>query len=336
MELRFRHNVITMNPFLTQVIVQTTLKHKAKKNKTEKQYSSYALAKGYREFLIMLKRYVKDFILIILGIFSAAFGFKGFLLTNHFIDGGATGISLLISALTNIPLYLLIIGVNIPFILLAYYVVGKQFAIKTALAIAGLSIVLATVSFPNVTNDNLLVAVFGGFFLGAGIGFSIRGGAVIDGTEVLAIFLSRKFGTTIGDVIIIINVIIFGTAAYYLGVEVALYSMITYLAASKTLDFIVEGIEEYTGVTIISPYSEEIREMIIQTMGRGVTVYNGKGGYGKRGETADIDIIYTVITRLELNKLRSEIEKIDTSAFVVMSSVKGTKGGMIKRRPLEH
>ncbi|MCP9746029.1 YitT family protein [Lacihabitans sp. CS3-21] len=280
------------------------------------------------------KRFVKDTILIIVGIFSAAFGFKGFLLTNHFIDGGATGISLLISALTKIPLSYLIVGINLPFIVLGHRIVGRQFAIKTALAISGLALVLATVTFPNITNDNLLVAIFGGFFLGAGIGFAIRGGAVIDGTEVLAIYLSRKFGTTIGDVIIVINVMIFGAAAYFLGIEVALYSMITYLAASKTLDFIVEGLEEYIGVTVVSDKNEEIRQMIIDKMGRGVTVYSGKSGYGKRGEMKETDIIYTVITRLELNKLNSEIERIEPNAFVVMNSVKDTKGGLIKKRPL--
>ncbi|MBI3232869.1 MAG: YitT family protein [Bacteroidetes bacterium] len=286
--------------------------------------------------MIQLKRSIKDFVLISAGIFSAAFGFKGFLLTNHFIDGGATGISLLISALTNIPLYILIICINIPFIFLGYKMMGKTFAIKTAFAITGLSLVLALVSFPDVTKDNLLVAIFGGFFLGAGIGLSVRGGAVIDGTEVLAIYLSRKIGTTIGDIIIMINVLIFSAAAYLLGVEIALYSMITYLAASKTLDFIIEGIEEYIGVTIVSSHSEEIRQMIINKMGRGVTVYSGKRGYGKRGETKEVDIIYTVITRLELNKLNTEIEKIEPSAFVVMNSVKDTKGGMIKKRPLSH
>lgn len=325
-----------MKPFWTQAIIQNTLRRKNKKTVDKKGLSSYKLAKKYREFLITLKRHFKDLILITIGIFSASFGFKGFLLSNHFIDGGATGISLLVSALTQIPLYQLIIGVNIPFILLGYKIMGSQFAIKTALAITGLSIVLATVTFPNVTNDNLLVAVFGGFFLGAGIGFAIRGGAVIDGTEVLAIYLSRKIGTTIGDIIIVINVLIFGAAAYFLGIEIALYSMITYLAASKTLDFIVEGIEEYIGVTIVSSHNEEIRQMIINKMGRGVTVYNGKRGYGKLDETKNVDIIYTVVTRLELNKLTTEIEKIEPAAFVVMNSVKDTKGGMIKKRSLKH
>ncbi|HRE38268.1 MAG TPA: YitT family protein [Chitinophagaceae bacterium] len=298
--------------------------------------SAYQKAKQYRESRISIKGHVRDFVLISIGIFSAAFGLKGFLLTNKFIDGGATGVSLLVSALTQTPLYLLIICINIPFMVLGYRILGKQFAIKTALAITGLALVIANIEFPNVTDDNLLVAVFGGFFLGAGIGFSIRGGAVIDGTEVLAIFLSRKFGVTIGDIIIVINAIIFSTAAYLLSVEIALYSMITYLAASKTLDFIVEGIEEYVGVTIVASHSDEIRQMIIDSMGRGVTVYSGKSGYGRTGEKKNVDIVYTVITRLELNKLNSEINRIEPDAFVVMSSVKDTKGGMIKKRRLKH
>jgi uncharacterized membrane-anchored protein YitT (DUF2179 family) len=298
--------------------------------------SGYRVAKQFLEFKVTMISNMKDMVLIVIGIFSAAFGFKGFLLTNHFIDGGATGISLLISALTDIPLYILIPLVNIPFIVLGYRIFDSKFAIKMTLAISGLALCLATVTFPNVTNDNLLVAAFGGFFLGAGIGLSIRGGAVLDGTEVLAIYLSRKFGTTIGDVISVINIVIFSAAAYLLSVEIALYSMITYLAASKTLDFIIEGIEEYTGVTIISSHFDEIREMIISKMGRGVTVYNGRRGYGTHGERGNIDIIYTVITRLELNKLHVELEKIDPDAFVVMTSVKDTKGGMIKKRPLKH
>lgn len=283
---------------------------------------------------IKLKRLIKDIILIIVGIFLASFGLKGFLLTNHFIDGGATGVSLLLSAVFDIPLYIFILVVNIPFLFLGYKIMDKQFAIKTALAIAGLSIVVATVSFPNVTNDNLLVAIFGGFFLGAGIGFAVRGGAVIDGTEVLAIYLSRKIGATLGDIIMGINVVIFSVAAYLLSVEIALYSMITYLAASRTLDFLIEGIEEYIGVTIISSQHEEIRKAIIEKLGRGVTIYKGKGGYGRTGESQEQDIIYTVITRLEINKLNAEMEQLDPDAFVVMHSVKDTKGGMIKKRPL--
>jgi len=325
-----------MNSFWTQLLIHTTLRQKGKGLGRNKKFSSFELANAYREFLISTKRNIKDFFLITAGIFSASFGFKGFLLTNRFIDGGATGISLLISTLSGIPLYILIICVNIPFVFLGFKTMGRQFAIKTALAITGLSVCLALVNFPNVTNDNLLVALFGGFFLGAGIGLSVRGGAVIDGTEVLAIYLSRKLGTTIGDIIILINVFVFSAAAYFLSIEIALYSMITYLAASKTLDFIVEGIDEYIGVTIVSFHSDEIRHMIMNVMGHGVTIYKGKRGYDKRGETKDVDIIYTVITRLELSKLNTEIEKIEPNAFVVMNSIKDTKGGMIKKRPLDH
>lgn len=298
--------------------------------------SNYQIAKAYKTGLSSLKRELRNNLFIVIGIFSASFGFKGFLLTNHFIDGGATGISLLITEVTKIPLSLLLIVINIPFVILGYKILNKQFALKTALAITGLALCVEFVDFPNITDDDLLVAVFGGFFLGAGIGFAVRGGAVIDGTEVLAIFLSRKFKTTLGDIIIAINIIIFLTAAYLLSVQIAMYSMITYLAASKTLDFFVEGIEEYIGVTIVSPHCEEIRQMIIRKMGRGVTIYQGRGGYGKRGETREIDIVYTVITRLELSKLSTEISKIDPNAFVVMNSVKDTQGGMIKKRPLQH
>ena len=323
-----------MNPIWTQIVTQTILH--GKKKKDNQPFSGFEKAKAFRQLRITAIRSLKDVVLITTGIFSAAFGFKGFLLTNHFIDGGATGISLLLSAIYHWPLPLMIILINIPFMILGYRIMGKLFAVKTVLAITGLAICLALVPFPNVTNDNLLVAVFGGFFLGAGIGLTVRGGAVIDGTEVLAIYLSRKFGTTIGDIIILINVLIFSAAAYYLSVEIALYSMLTYLAASKTLDFIVDGIEEYTGVTIISSHHNEIREMITQQLGRGVTIYSGKRGFGKTGESNEIDIIYTVITRLELNKLNTEIQKIDSNAFVVMSSIRDTKGGMIKKKALKH
>ncbi|MEY3873356.1 MAG: hypothetical protein RL363_77 [Bacteroidota bacterium] len=303
---------------------------------TGSEISDYRKAKHYRTNLISFKGLTKDSFLIGLGVISATFGLKGFLIPNQFIDGGATGISLLIATLTNVPVYLLILVINIPFIILGYFTLGKQFAIKTAIAITTLAICLATIQFPIVTKDNLLIAIFGGVFLGAGIGFTVRGGAVIDGTEVLAIYLSKKGGLTIGDVIVVINVLIFSSAAYFLSTEVAMYSMITYLTASKTLDFIIEGIDEYIGVTIVSSHCEEIRKMIIEKMGRGVTIYSGKRGFGKRGEAKEVDIIYTVITRLEINKLNTEIEKITPTAFVVMNTVKETRGGMIKKKPFKN
>ena len=324
-----------MNPFFQKIIVDSVLRNK--KQLSEKpNYSSYEFAKAYHEFKISVTSFLRDIIFILLGIFSAAFGLKGFLIPNNFIDGGATGIALLIRQLTGARLGVMLILVNIPFLLLGLGVIGKNFAIKASLAITGLALAAAFLNLKPITDDKLLVAVFGGFFLGAGIGLTIRGGAVIDGTEVVALYLSKRFGTTVGDIITVINLIIFGIAAYFISIDIALYAMVTYLAASKTVDFVIEGIEEYTGVTIISSHNEEIKEMIINKLGRGITVYKGRGGFGKMGHTDDKNIIYTVITRLEISKLNTEIQKIDRNAFVVMTTIKDIKGGMIKKRRLSH
>jgi len=283
------------------------------------------------------RRAIVDTILITAGVFSASIGLKGFVIPNHFIDGGATGISLLGSIVfPAIPLWAFLIVVNIPFIAAGYKIIGKTFSIKASAAITGLAIVATFIPFPQVTDQPLLIAVFGGFFLGAGIGLAVRGGAVLDGTEVMAIYVNKKTGLTMGDVILMFNIIIFAAGAWVLGIEKAMYSVLTYLAASKTVDFFIQGLEEYTGVTIISGKSEEIRRILTFKMGRGVTVYKGKKGYGKRGEEYDeIEILFTVITRLEVSKLNHEIEKIDPMAFIVMNSIKDTKGGMIKKRSLE-
>ncbi len=324
-----------MNRFIKKFLIKTVLR--PEKNISDlTEYTTYELAKAYWEVRVTFVSLAKDILFISLGIASAAFGLRGFLLPNSFIDGGATGIALLVSELTLAKFPLLLIIINLPFILMGFGIIGRTFAIKATIAITGLALATAFISFPQVTNDKLLVAVFGGFFLGAGIGLTIRGGAVIDGTEVVALYLSKQFGTTVGDIITVINIIIFGAAAYYLSVDIALYAIVTYLAASKTVDFVIEGIEEYTGVTIISSHNEQIQDMIINKLGRGVTLYKGKGGYGKKGHADEKNIIYTVITRLEISKLNIEIEKIDPNAFVVMTTVKDIKGGMIKKRRLKH
>lgn len=277
-----------------------------------------------------------DTFLILLGVLSAGFGLKGFIMPNGFIDGGVMGISLLTNSQTGVPLSLLIIAFNLPFLLLGYRQISKVFSIKSILAITVLALAVAFIPYPEMTRDKLLVSVFGGFFLGAGIGLSIRGGCVIDGTEVLAIFLSRKISLTVGDLILMFNIAIFSVAAYLLSMEVALYSILTYLSASKTVDFILEGIEEYTGVTIISTHSQQIITMIQDKMHRGLTLYNGKKGFGKTGlSNQHIDIIFTVITRLEINRLTAEIERIDPHAFIVMQSIKDTRGGMVRKIKLK-
>lgn len=324
-----------MPPLWTRLIVRFVLNRKYKGKPEPKVYSKYDIAKGLYEFKIILKDTLRDLFLIVLGIISAGFGLNGFLLPNDFLDGGATGISLLISALTDFPLSILILLVNIPFIVFGFKAIGRTFAIKTILAIIGLALAVALIPYPEITDDKLLISVFGGFFLGAGIGLSVRGGAVIDGTELLAIVTSRRSGLSIGDIILIINIIIFSFAAYFLTYEIALYAMLTYLAASKTVDFIIEGIEEYTGVTIISNKADELREMIAYELNTGVTVFKGERGYGKSGEkNHDLKIIYTVVTRLEISKLKNEAHKIDPNAFIVMTSIKDTIGGMTNRRRL--
>lgn len=323
--------------FLKKFIVNTIYFLKQKKGTPRRELSSYELAKEFRKFKVVVKQSLISYFLLAAGVLSAGFGLKGFLLPNHFIDGGAVGISLLVSVVTGFSLPILLIVVNIPFIIFGFTAISKEFAVKAIIAIVVLALVVAFFPYPQITNDKLLVAVFGGFFLGAGIGLAVRGGGVIDGTEVLAIHISRKIVLSIGDIILIINIIIFSVAAYLLSMETALYSMLTYLAASKTVDFIIEGIEEYTGVTIISHKSAQIRKMIIEEMRRGVTIYKGQKGYGRHGHNeGNIDIVYTVITRLEVYKLNAEIEKIDSEAFIVMTSIKDTKGGMIKKRAHQH
>ena len=286
---------------------------------------------------VNFRKEIMNALLIITGIFSAAFGLKGFLIPNEFIDGGVTGISLLISSITNWPISILIIVINVPFIWLGYKRINKLYAIKTLIAILILSLVLFFINFPQVTNDKLLTAVFGGFFLGTGIGLAMRGGCVIDGTELLAVYINPKSFLSVGQIILIINIAIFGVAAFFLGIQSALYSILTYLAASQTINYIIQGFDEYTAVTIISPKSELIKNVIIRQLHRGVTVYKGERGFGKNTiEDKDIDILYVVITRLDVSRLVSTVQQVDPNAFIITHSVSEVKGGLIKRHVLSH
>jgi uncharacterized membrane-anchored protein YitT (DUF2179 family) len=273
-------------------------------------------------------RATRSILLIVLGIFSAAFGLKGFLLSSHFIDGGVTGVSMLLSNVLGWPLSLLILIINVPFIVIAYRQIGRFFAVRSVLAIAGLSLCLALMKFPDVTADRLLTAVFGGFFIGAGIGLAIRGGAVLDGTEIAALLISKgSHILKVGDVILILNVVIFSSAAFFLGIDSALYSMLTYFAASKTVDFLIHGVEEHTAIIIVSERSEPIRQGIIQRLQRGVTVFKGKGGLTNQ----DQDILYCVVTRLEIGRVKSVVQDFDEGAFMVVHGLADAEGGVVKR-----
>lgn len=290
-------------------------------------------------WLISAYKNSRDYTLIILGVLSAGLGLKGFVLPNQFTDGGVTGVSILVSFVTQLPLPIFIILFNVPFLILGYRQISKEFAVKTLIGIVMLALATAFVPFPVLTDDKLLAAVFGGFFLGAGIGLSMRGGGVIDGTEVLALNVSRRTVFSVGDVILTINILIFGCAIFILGFERSMYSVLTYLAAAKTVDFIVQGIEEYTGFTVVSAKSDAVREAIVHDLGRGVTIYKGERGYGRNPLSANpkdnkLDIIFCVVTRLEVGKLRGIVEKIDPNAFIIIQTINEIHGGMVKRRPL--
>ena len=278
---------------------------------------------------------VTSCIYMILGVISATIGLKAFLLSNNFLDGGAMGVSLLINILTDIDLSVLIIIINLPFIIIGYRQISWQFAIRSTISILILSLLVHFVELPSITSDKLLIAIFGGVFLGAGIGFSIRGGSVIDGTEVMAIYVSRRGGITVGNFIALFNVALFIIAAFLINVETAMYSMLTYVAASKSVDFIINGIEEYIGITIVSPQNAEIRHMITDQLHRGVTVYRAAGGYQSAHEE-NRKVLFCVVTRLEVTKMLTEIEKIDPHAFVVQHSIREIKGGVLKKHVISH
>lgn len=270
-------------------------------------------------------------VLIVLGILSAGMGIHGFLFSSNFIDGGVTGVSMLVSKVTGTPLSIWIALVNLPFIALGYRQIGGAFALRSAAAIGGLSVALATIHFPDVTPDRLLTAVFGGFFLGAGIGLAVRGGAVLDGTEIAALLISKRSHLLkVGDVILLFNVVLFVAAMSLLGVEEALYSILTYITAARTLDFVIHGIEEYTAITIVSRASGEIAAQIMANLGRGVTVYKGRGGLSFE----DQEILYCVVTRLEIGKVKTIVRALDAAAFVTSHPLSGVDGGMVKRPAL--
>jgi uncharacterized membrane-anchored protein YitT (DUF2179 family) len=279
--------------------------------------------------------YLKDALLLTIAVVLASVGLKGFLLPNQFLDGGVTGISLLVQAKWGWDLSVLILVLNIPFVFLGYKQVNLIFAIKSALAIIGLAVLVHFIQIPVVTNDKLLISVFGGVFLGGGIGFAMRGGGVIDGTEVLAVTISRKSTLTVGDFITIFNIVLFFAAAWVFGIERAMYSTLTYFAASKTVDFIINGWEEYIGVTIISHHSTIIEKVIRKQLLGGLTIYKGEFGFRDVSPSHENKrIIFCAITRLEVSNLLALVERVDPSAFIIQHPIKDTKGGLIKRRPL--
>ncbi len=279
-----------------------------------------------------LPDYVQDILYTGSGILFSGFALKGFLVPNNFLDGGITGISLLFHELYHINLALLIILLNIPLIIAASFNINKKFAIKMMASITGLAVCLTFVHYPTITEDKLLVSIFGGFFMGLGIGLAMRGGCALDGIEVLALYTLKRSSFTISEIILGLNVIIFLIAALKLGLETSLYSMLTYFTASRTLSYVIEGLEEYTGVTIISGQSELIKEQLVMHLGRGITIYKGERGFLKNSfeKSEDTDIVFTIVTRLEVRRLKNTVYSIDPKAFVYTNTIKEATGGVLK------
>ncbi len=280
---------------------------------------------------------VRDISLIVLGAFIQGFGIRGFLIPNKFLDGGVTGISLLIHQVFGLQYSFIIIAVNIPLLVLGWRIINKHFVFKTLISLVCVSLFVAYIPYPVVTSDKLLVSVFGGFFSGLGMGLNNRAGSTLESLDVLALYTFRRSSFTVSEIIIAINAVVFLIAAFYFGIGTAMYSMLTYVTSTKTIDFVVEGIEEYTGVTIISGNSDRIKEKLVKELGRGITIYKGERGFlpGKYHLHTEVDIIFTVITRLELRKLKNLVEAEDPKAFVLVHTIKEAAGGVLTRKPTE-
>ena len=277
---------------------------------------------------------VQDVFFLILGVLIAGFGLKGFLVPNHFFDGGITGISLLLNELYHFNLAYVIVVLNVPFIIVGYFSVSGSFAFKTLAAVVLLGVCLLFMPYPTVTSDKLLISIFGGVFLGLGVGLTMKAGCALDGLEVLALYTLKKTSLTITEIILGINILIFSIAAFKFGMETALYSVLTYFVASRMIDYVIEGLQAFIGVTIISGKSDMVKYRLVNDLGRGITVYKGERGFlpGSFEQSADCDIIFTVVTRMELRKLKNLVYQTDENAFVFASTIREASGGIIKRR----
>jgi len=278
-----------------------------------------------------IRKILPDLLRIMLGVVLASIGLKAFLLPNGFLDGGVTGIALLLSSVTDWNISLLLILINVPFLVLAYIVVSRWVFWKSIFSILGLAFFVHFETFDIITEDKLLIAIFGGLFLGLGIGVTIRGGAVLDGSEVLGIYLHERFGLSIGNIILVFNIILFSITAYVIGMEVALYSILTFGVTAKVTDIVIAGFEDYIGITVISDKSTEIRKAFIEEIGLGITIYKGEGGFGKHGAKQDLHIIHTIINRIDIRKVYRTVDEIDKNAFIVEFDVNNVKGGVLRR-----
>ncbi|MBF8151348.1 YitT family protein [Winogradskyella sp. F6397] len=274
--------------------------------------------------------FFSEFSQITFGIVLASIGLKAFLLPNGFLDGGVTGMALLVNNLFGINISLSLIIFSLPFLVLGYYTVSKRIVIKSILSILGFASLIHFGDYGTITDDNLLISIFGGLCLGAGIGIAIRNGSVLDGSEILGIYLNDKFGLSIGKVILMFNIILFSITAMVVSLEVALYSILTYIVTAKVTDLTIEGFEDFIGVTIVSNDYAKIKNAIMMELGVGLTTYKGSKGFGSTGAQQDFDIIHTIINRIDIKKMHRIIEDIDENAFIVEFDVNNVKGGVLR------
>ena len=268
----------------------------------------------------------------VLGVLSAMIALEGFMLPNHFLDGGITGISIVVEEILQIPFTILLVVFNLPFLFLGYKKIGKTFAVRALIYIILLTILMHFIEIPPVTKDQVLIAVFGGFFIGLGIGLVIRGGGVLDGLEIMAFYTVRNSGFTTGEIILAFNALIYLGAAFVFGVETAMYSFLVYFTAMKTSDYVVDGFEEFTALTIISKECEDVKSFIVNDLGKAITVYKGERGYlpGSYSVRHNCDIIMTIVTRLEIHRIKEATLEIDPTAFFFVQRIKEVKGGIGK------
>lgn len=274
---------------------------------------------------------VSEYFQIFIGIVLASIGLKAFLLPNGFLDGGVTGVALLIRFFVDINLSYLLIAFSIPFLVLGYFTVSKRIIAKSIISILGLALFIHFENFETITEDKLLISIFGGLFLGSGIGIAIRNGSVLDGSEILGVFINDRFGISIGKVILLFNIVLFSFTAFLISVEVALYSILTYIVTAKVTDLIIEGFEDFIGVTIVSKEYKTIKLAIMKELGAGLTTYKGSKGFGSQGPQEDFDIIHTIINRIDIKKMHRLVDDIDENAFIVEFDVNNVKGGVLRR-----
>jgi uncharacterized membrane-anchored protein YitT (DUF2179 family) len=274
---------------------------------------------------------VKEYLQIFIGIILASIGLKAFLLPNGFLDGGVTGIAILLSRLFDIDISILLLLCSVPFLIVGIYTISRRILIKSIVSIALLSISIVLETFPVITEDKLLIAIFGGLFLGAGIGLSIRNGAVLDGSEILGVFIYDRLGIKIGTTILIFNIMLFSITAVLLSTEIAMYSILTYIVTAKVIDLVIEGFEDFVGFTIVSRKATLIEEALLQEMGVGATIYKGVSGYGSTGKQEETRIIHTVINRIDIRKTYRVLNEVDKNAFVIEFDVNNVKGGVLRR-----